>query len=201
MIQTLFAFVLVAGFFAIEVLLRQGTPAKSLKTTDSDKGSTLLVGASIGAAIILPPLLNLLQVGQIALPIVSWLGLVIMLLGLGLRVWSMRVLGAYYSRTLRVADTQVIVTQGPYRVVRHPGYLGTILLWVGYGLALANGIATVGWRCSCSAYTVIAFVQRKPCCSPPLANAISSTASIPGSCCRSCIESQSLQHGFCPECG
>ncbi len=70
-----------------------------------------------------------------ALSIVSWLGLVIMLLGLGLRVWSMRVLGAYYSRTLRVTDTQVIVTQGPYRIVRHPGYLGTILLWVGSGRA------------------------------------------------------------------
>ncbi len=76
--------------------------------------------------------------------IVSWLGLVIMLLGLALRVWSMRALGAYYSRTLRVTDAQVIVTQGPYRVVRHPGYLGTILLWVGSGLALANWIATVG---------------------------------------------------------
>lgn len=143
MIQDVFAYMLIACFFAVEVFLRQGAPARSLKATDSDKGSTILVGASIGAAVFLPPFFNFLQVGQIASSLVSWLGLVIMLLGLGLRVWSMRVLGAYYSRTLRVADTQVIVTQDPYRVVRHPGYLGTILLWVGYGLALANGIATV----------------------------------------------------------
>ncbi len=142
MIQAVLAYVCIAGFFAIETFLRQGAPAKSLETTDSDKGSTLLIGASFGAAIVLPLLLNLLQVGRMAIPIVSWFGLVTMLLGLGLRAWSMRILGAYYSRTLRVAETQVIVTQGPYRVVRHPGYLGTILVWVGSGLALANWIAT-----------------------------------------------------------
>jgi protein-S-isoprenylcysteine O-methyltransferase Ste14 len=68
--------------------------------------------------------------------------ILVMLLALGLRIWSMRVLGAYFSRTLRVADAQVIVMQGPYRVLRHPGYTGTILLWIGSGLALTNWLAT-----------------------------------------------------------
>ncbi len=143
MFQIVLAYLLIAGFFAIEIFLRQGTVARSLETTASDKGSTRLIGASFGVAVVLPPLLDLLQVGQIAWPVVSWLGLIIMLLGLGLRVWSMRVLGAYYSRTLRVTNEQVIVTQGPYRVIRHPGYLGTILVWLGAGLALANWIATI----------------------------------------------------------
>ncbi len=143
MFQTILAYVLIAGFFAIEIFMRQGTSARSLETTDSDKGSTRLIGASFGVAIVLPPLLDLLQVGQIASPLISRLGLVIMLLGLGLRVWSMRVLGAYYSRTLRIADKQSIVTQGPYHVIRHPGYLATLLVWIGSGLALANWIATV----------------------------------------------------------
>ena len=143
MFQIVLAYMLITGFFAIEIFLRQGTSARSLEATDSDKGSTRLIGVSFGVAVVLPPLLDLLQVGLIAWPIISWLGLISMLLGLGLRVWSMRVLGAYYSRTLRVADEQVIVTQGPYRVVRHPGYLGTMLVWVGSGLALANWIATV----------------------------------------------------------
>ncbi len=133
MFQVVVAYLLIMGFFAIEVFLRQGTAARSLEATDSDKGSTRLIGASFGVAVVLPLLLDLLQVGQIASPGVSWLGLVVMLLGLGLRVWSMRVLGTYYSRTLRVADEQVIVTQGPYRIIRHPGYLGTILVWLGAG--------------------------------------------------------------------
>jgi protein-S-isoprenylcysteine O-methyltransferase Ste14 len=143
MFQTILAYVLIASFFAIEIFMRQGTSAKSLEATDSDKGSTRLIGASFGVAIVLPPLLDLIHMSQIASPIVSWLGLVMMLLGLGLRVWSMRILGAYYSRTLRVTDAQIIVTQGQYYVIRHPGYLGTLLVWVGSGLALANWIAAV----------------------------------------------------------
>jgi protein-S-isoprenylcysteine O-methyltransferase Ste14 len=55
----------------------------------------------------------------------------------------MRVLGEYYSRTLRVTEAQVIVTKGPYRVVRHPGYPGTICVWIGFGLGNSNWIATV----------------------------------------------------------
>ncbi len=142
MLQAVLAYVLIAGFFAIELFMRQGTSARSLEATDSDKGSTRLIGAAFGVALILPPLLNFLQVGQIALPSINWLGLILMLLGLALRVWSMRVLGTYYSRTLRVTDEQIIVTQGPYRIIRHPGYLATMLVWVGYGLALANWLAT-----------------------------------------------------------
>jgi protein-S-isoprenylcysteine O-methyltransferase Ste14 len=55
----------------------------------------------------------------------------------------MRVLGAYYSRTLRVTETQVIITKGPYKIVRHPGYLGTICVWIGFGLGNSNWIATM----------------------------------------------------------
>ena len=68
-------YVLIAGFFAIETFLRQGAPAKGLEITDSDKGSTFLIGASFGAAVVLPLLLNLLRVGQTALSVASWLGL------------------------------------------------------------------------------------------------------------------------------
>ena len=125
MIQTVFAYILAASFFIIEPFLGQGITIKSLETTDSDKGSSVLIVALFGIVVILPPLLNFFHMGHIASSIVTWL---IMLLGLGLRIWSMRVLGAYYSRTLRVTKTQVIVTKGPYRVVRHPGYLGTICI-------------------------------------------------------------------------
>lgn len=42
--------------------------------------------------------------------------------GLALRVWSMRTLGAFYTRTLRTAQNQHVVDTGPYRMIRHPGY-------------------------------------------------------------------------------
>jgi protein-S-isoprenylcysteine O-methyltransferase Ste14 len=46
----------------------------------------------------------------------------------------MRTLGASYSRTLRTEDEQPVVAEGPYRLIRHPGYLGSLLTWTGFGL-------------------------------------------------------------------
>jgi len=143
MIQTVLAFVLAVCFFAIEPLFRQGKAAKSLERTASDKGSSTLIVVLFWIVIILPPLLNFLQVGQIGSSGIRWLGLLIMLLSLVLRFWSMRVLGEYYTRTLRVTDTQAIVSQGPYQVIRHPGYLGTIFVWIGFALAIGNWISTI----------------------------------------------------------
>lgn len=31
-----------------------------------------------------------------------------------------------------------ICTDGPYKVIRHPGYMGTMLIWIGFGLAATN---------------------------------------------------------------
>ncbi len=62
----------------------------------------------------------------------------------------MRTLGASYSRTLQSDAEQRVVTEGPYRLVRHPGYLGSLLTWTGFGLTsrslpvLAGVIGLVG---------------------------------------------------------
>jgi protein-S-isoprenylcysteine O-methyltransferase Ste14 len=61
-----------------------------------------------------------------------------MAVGLTLRIWAARVLGACYTRTLRTSAAQPLVEAGPYHVVRHPGYLGVLMLWLGAGLAAAN---------------------------------------------------------------
>jgi protein-S-isoprenylcysteine O-methyltransferase Ste14 len=143
MIQTVLALGLAVCFFAIEPLLRRDKTAKSLERTASDKGSSTLIVVLFWIVILLPPLLNFLQVGQIKSSGIRWLGLLIMLLSLALRFWSMRVLGEYYTRTLRVTENQAIVSQGPYRVIRHPGYLGTIFVWIGFAFAVGNWIATI----------------------------------------------------------
>jgi protein-S-isoprenylcysteine O-methyltransferase Ste14 len=64
-----------------------------------------------------------------------------MLTGLALRIWASRVLGSFYTRTLRTEAEQHLIAEGPYRLIRHPGYLGSLLLWLGAGLATSNWIA------------------------------------------------------------
>ena len=64
--------------------------------------------------------------------------------GLALRAWSMRTLGAYYSRTLRTTSDQGVVESGPYRVIRHPGYLGSIMVWTGFAVTSGSAAAAAG---------------------------------------------------------
>ena len=53
----------------------------------------------------------------------------LLFLGAGLRYWSMRVLGRFFTRTLRVAQGHELVQLGPYRLIRHPGYLANLLAY------------------------------------------------------------------------
>jgi len=138
MIQMVLGYVFIAGFLLFEAVLRRGESAKSLDRGGSDRGSTAAVGVSYGTAVLLPLVLNLVHVGRMQTPVLSWLGLAAMVSGLALRAWSMRALGTFYSRTLRIVGSQEIIDRGPYRLIRHPGYLGSILLWVGSGLAFSN---------------------------------------------------------------
>jgi protein-S-isoprenylcysteine O-methyltransferase len=123
--------------------MRRGEQARSLSAPPADRGSTRLLGAAYGLgllALAVAPVLNALGVADVGLgPAVGWVGVAVMLGGLAVRLWSQAVLGRYYTSTLRQAgDQQPVVASGPYRLLRHPGYGGMLLSWLGAGLATGN---------------------------------------------------------------
>ena len=137
------AYGLIGVFVVAERLLRRGGEALSLEERPADRGTTRGVGLAF--ALSLPALLgasalNRRRIGRLYGAKPAWGGVAVMAAGLVLRIWSARVLGAFYTRTLRTGAHQRLVGDGPYRLVRHPGYLGTLLLWLGASLAAANGI-------------------------------------------------------------
>ena len=68
-------------------------------------------------------------------------GVTFLLLGLGLRGWSFRALrGRYFNFAITVSPGQAVVTSGPYRLLRHPGHAGFLLISMGFGLASANWV-------------------------------------------------------------
>src|SRR5262249_18262519 len=142
------ACVLIVGFFLWERRSRQSAEAASFARGAFDRGSTTLLAAVFTLGSLLLPvalLLNARGVGRMGVaPVVAWCGVVIMLLGVALRIWASRVLGRFFTRTLRVAGDQPVVSGGPYRVVRHPGYLGDILMWSGAAFATLNWVAFAG---------------------------------------------------------
>ncbi|WP_170932710.1 isoprenylcysteine carboxylmethyltransferase family protein [Desulfosporosinus sp. FKB] len=40
-------------------------------------------------------------------------------------------------------NNQKIILNGPYHIIRHPGYLSSICIWIGTALALNNWVLTV----------------------------------------------------------
>jgi protein-S-isoprenylcysteine O-methyltransferase Ste14 len=59
-------------------------------------------------------------------------------------IWAM-VVNNYYSRIVRIQGDRGhnVVTDGPYRFVRHPSYIGSILAWACAALVLGSWIALV----------------------------------------------------------
>jgi len=126
---------------AFEVVLRSRSgEARSFRAGGQDRGSTLLVVAAYAAALVLPWLLP--RVGALP-PAARWVGVGAAFAGLALRAWSMRALGAAYTRTLRTAGGLALVIAGPYRLIRHPGYAGSLLVWLGTAAARGSGAALI----------------------------------------------------------
>jgi protein-S-isoprenylcysteine O-methyltransferase Ste14 len=129
--------------FEISLLVRDRR--HGIGSTDADRGtrtlSALLVVDTIVVCGILSTTLHVLVV-----PGVIWfrsVGLVIVWLGLALRVWAVRTLGAAFRTTVEVDQGQHVVTDGPYRWVRHPSYTGLLLITVGFGIAFASWLFLV----------------------------------------------------------
>ena len=76
-------------------------------------------------------------------------GMALLVGGATLRWSSFWALGHYFTFTVDVSRDQRVVTAGPYRVLRHPGYAGGLLAMIGIGVVYANWIGLVGFVIPC----------------------------------------------------
>ena len=68
-------------------------------------------------------------------------GLALVWAGMALRLWAVLVLGRFFRITVLVQDEHRLVDTGPYRLVRHPAYTGSLLTMLGLGLAMGNWLS------------------------------------------------------------
>jgi protein-S-isoprenylcysteine O-methyltransferase Ste14 len=64
-------------------------------------------------------------------------------LGLFFRYVSIIYLGKHFTRDVEVSKTQDLISKGPYRVLRHPLYLGLMLLTVSVPMFFSNWLMTI----------------------------------------------------------
>jgi len=71
-----------------------------------------------------------LRQGRFALPAVGILGVALFIAGLSLYFVSRLTLGRFFSEAIRIKPEHKLITNGPYRFIRHPIYLGEILYFL-----------------------------------------------------------------------
>lgn len=123
-----------AWTFAENMVLEQDEPAayRHKLQTRLMQGAVIL-GVAVGAFehVRLPPTLPRTAA-------VTAAGIALVVAGGALRVWAIRTMREHFSYELRVEKGARIVDTGPYRLLRHPSYLGILLITLGGPLALAS---------------------------------------------------------------
>lgn len=133
----LFAYLPIVAYFSLELLRRS-----PIKEERKDEKSTTIVGAALAGMIVVPTLIQFL-LPQVLLPVPSllYVGILVGFIGVWIRYSAITTLGRYYSRNIALQGEQTIVEIGWYRYIRHPGYLGTFLLCLGFAISTSSLLA------------------------------------------------------------
>jgi protein-S-isoprenylcysteine O-methyltransferase Ste14 len=134
--------VLYWGWFASEIIIGVATRTKHSTGKVHDRGSLLLLWIVI--------VLSLTACGWInatgsknMFGGAHWLkvaAVIVMVAGLGIRWTAIVTLGKAFSSNVAILDSQKIVKSGIFGWVRHPSYLGLLLVFVAVGLHSRNWI-------------------------------------------------------------
>jgi protein-S-isoprenylcysteine O-methyltransferase Ste14 len=68
-------------------------------------------------------------------------GIVLMIAGMALRWYAIRTLGRSFTLTVATQSGQRVMDHGPYRVVRHPSYTGSLITILGIVIACADPLS------------------------------------------------------------
>ncbi len=135
------------AWFGVEVYNQiQQRKRRDRTAAPADRGSLVLlyvciaIGYSVAIAVSFAPF-GRLPGGQ---PFWLLVGAACIAGGLWIRHSAMATLGAYFSYQVKIPTDHRLIETGPYRRIRHPGYLGQLLVLFGVGIALANGLSVVG---------------------------------------------------------
>lgn len=127
------------GPFQIDAGLMQERMSKKPDAKQWDWFFVALVGILTFAELIVPAFDHRWGWTHQLRPWMSWLGLAMVALGTLILIWSMRV-NRFFSAVIRIQSDRghYVISTGPYRIVRHPGYAGWGVRTLGVPLLLGS---------------------------------------------------------------
>jgi len=73
--------------------------------------------------------------------VMGYLGLLLILSGMIIRIIAIRTLGKFFTVDLGIDNDHRLINKGLYKYIRHPSYTGSLLSFLGLGLSLNNWIS------------------------------------------------------------
>ncbi|HFE65305.1 MAG TPA: isoprenylcysteine carboxylmethyltransferase family protein [Caldithrix sp.] len=139
-------FLLISFIWAVsEIVFGRMKYAKSSGENSPDRRSLRLLWITITVAVSAGVFLGLQGIGFV--PGVSrWafpLGVGLILLGLLIRWSAVFTLRKYFTSNVSILPEHRLVQNGLYRFIRHPAYTGSLLSFLGLGIAFSNWLSTL----------------------------------------------------------
>jgi protein-S-isoprenylcysteine O-methyltransferase len=141
LLAPLLALVLLAFELGLR-LTRRSDPAAS---TGADRGSLALLWITIVGAVALAAIVPRLvpQANYHLRGFGTGLAVAVFVLGFALRLWSIVLLGRFFTVDVAIQKDHALMTRGPYAWVRHPSYTGLLMMWLAIGVLFENGLSMV----------------------------------------------------------
>jgi protein-S-isoprenylcysteine O-methyltransferase Ste14 len=130
-------------WFLSEVILSRLLHSQT--KTDYDKSSLRVLWITIMLSVSIGIYLHFSGIGQINfLPLLFYyLGILLIFIGLAIRWTAILTLKKSFTVNVSVLIQQTIIRSGIYKTVRHPSYLGSLLSFLGLGLAFGNWLTVL----------------------------------------------------------
>ena len=141
---TVILFVVAWGFAEVRTQARE-RKRRGNSPAPADRGSLIALYASITVGYSLAFAASFSPFGRLPGGQPLWLlaGAACMA-GLWIRRGAMATLATYFTYQVSIQAGHHLIEAGPYRRIRHPGYLGQLLVLLGVGVALANWLSIAG---------------------------------------------------------
>lgn len=106
-----------------------------------DRGSLQILHVAIWGSILVAVWLSRSGYGRfdesLRMPLFR-IGCGMMIAGMLFRWWAVRVLANYFTVDVAIRDDHKLIRNGPYRLLRHPSYTGSLITFYGFALALGS---------------------------------------------------------------
>ncbi len=130
------------GFF--EIFMSRRLKSKRNVSKSGDKGSIWLLIITISTGYWLSFMMAATKIGRIY----HWntffvIGSIFAIIGLIIRVTSILTLKQQFTYTVTKIDNHELIETGIYKIIRHPGYLGQLIIFLGISTSLSNWLSVI----------------------------------------------------------